>query len=488
MADAQVKYKPQGKVLENYLASDKFVQCIRGPLGSGKTTASAFKVFKLICTQTANKQGERKSRWAVIRNTYPDLTNTTIRDWRAVVPDGAGHMTMGHPPEMKLDFDLPDGTRVIAEVIFVALDKPDDIRKLRGMQLTGAWVNEGKEVPKAIIDMLTGRVDRYPKPGFSNWVGIIMDTNAWDSDHYLETWAQAVREGNPDFAHYAFFVQPGAVLKVNGRWEVNPEAENLAVLKPDYYARQIAGKREDWIKVNLANEIGYAFDGKPVHPDYSDSYHCAEAVLSPTEGRLCRVGMDFGLTPAAAFLQRQADGTWIQFDEIAEDDGSAEDLARLLSAKIADWEARIPGLSWSFRGDPAGDERQQTDNNTVFNVLRMNGIPALPASTNDVTVRRDALDRVLTRTVAGKPGFRMSPTCKVSRKGLAGAFCYKRVQIAAGEERYRDVPDKNMFSHICEAIEYGLMDGGEHSVRDARKGPQLQRPVMQNNQWDPFKV
>jgi hypothetical protein len=69
----------------------------------------------------------------------------------------------------------------------------------------------------------------------------------------------------------------------------------------------------------------------------------------------------------------------------------------------------------------------------------------------------------------------VSPNCHVFRKGMAGGFCYKRVQIASGEERYRDVPDKNKYSHIVEAAEYALMDGGEHAVRNP---PPQARPVM----------
>lgn len=484
--DAVVKWKPQGKVLERFVASRKFVKIIRGPLGSGKTTGTAFNVFQLICQQKANKMRERKSRVAVIRNTYPDLTNTTIRDWKAIVPDGAGVMTMGHPPEMKLDFDLPDGTRVLAEVIFVALDKPDDVKKLRGMQLTFAWVNEFKEVPKAIIDMLTGRVDRYPKPGYSNYVGVLGDSNAWDQDHYLEAWQEAINKG--EMTDYEIFVQPPGVIKVNGKWEVNPGAENLSVLKPDYYQRQIAGKKEDWIKVNLGNEIGYAYDGKPVHGDYSDSYHCSPVVLTPVSGRVVRVGLDFGLTPAALFLQRQADGQWWAFDEIVCEDSSAEELATMLKAKVADWDAQVPGLSWMYRGDPAGDERVGTNKETAFIVLRANGVPAFPATSNDPTMRREAMDRPLTRTISGKPGMLVSPVCKMFRKGMAGAFCYKRVAIAGETERYRDVPDKNIYSHVCEAGEYALMDGGEHAVINARKGPAMQAAIHTQNNWDPYAM
>lgn len=485
MSEAQIRFKPPGPVAAAFLASKKPFRVIRGPLGSGKTTATAYQVFKYICNQTASKAGVRTSRWAVVRNTYPDLTNTTIRDWRAIVPDGAGTMTMGHPPEMKLDFDLPDGTTVKSEVIFVALDKPDDVRKLRGMQLTGAWINEAKEVPKAIFDMLTGRIDRYPKPGYSSWVGILADTNAWDQDHYFEQWAESVRAG--DMPDYEFFVQPGAVRKIDGTWTVNPNAENIGILKPDYYQRQIAGKKEDWIKVNLANEIGYSYDGKPVHGDYSDSFHTSPTILTPRAG-LVRVGIDWGLTPAAAFAQRQEDGQWWVFDEIVTDDASTEELAVLIKNRIADWDAQVPGLSWMFRGDPAGESRGQGDKRTNFDIMRVNGIAAFPASTNDPVIRRDALDRTLTRLVGGRPGILFSPVCKTLRKGLAGAFCYRRVQIGS-DERYRDVPDKTIYSHVCEALEYGLMDGGEHAVINApKRAAPLQRTVVRKPTWDPLDV
>jgi hypothetical protein len=34
------------------------------------------------------------------------------------------------------------------------------------------------------------------------------------------------------------------------------------------------------------------------------------------------------------------------------------------------------------------------------------------------------------------------------------------VQVT-GDIRYRDVPDKNKFSHVCEALEYDVVSAGE---------------------------
>lgn len=508
MPVAKIRYRPQGRVLCEFGQSRKNVQVIRGPLGSGKTKAVVFKLIKLLCEQRPDENGVRKSRVAAIRNTYPDLQTTTIREFKECVSTAMGQLKNGHPPMFAFDFDLPDGTRVEAEVDFLALDRPEDVRKLRGTQYTFAWLNEVKELPKAVPTMVLGRIDRYPTPGFSSFVGWIGDTNAWDEDHWLAVWEQDWLEGKME--DYEFFTQPGAVLRCeadhpdaaqsqNGTyWRVNPEAENLIVLRKDYYHRQIAGNKDDWIRVNLANEIGLAIDGKPVHPDYQESVHRADKVLQPLLGIPIYVGLDFGLTPAAAFVQRTPIGRWHVLDEIVFEDGDAVKLAEALKIKCAEIRGEIgvnkndtESLKFIFRGDPSGDNRAGTDSETAFQVLRNNGIPALPCSTNDPTVRRGALDRPLTRMVNGGPGILISPKCKHIRKGLAGAFQYKRIKVS-GDEKYKDVPDKNFWSHVCEGLEYALLDAGEHSVTNspaAQKFPN--RPIQPGTTgsgfgWSPF--
>ncbi len=39
----------------------------------------------------------------------------------------------------------------------------------------------------------------------------------------------------------------------------------------------------------------------------------------------------------------------------------------------------------------------------------------------------------------------------------------KRVQVG-GDERYHDVPNKNRYSHPCEAVQYVMLGGGEGRV------------------------
>jgi hypothetical protein len=71
---------------------------------------------------------------------------------------------------------------------------------------------------------------------------------------------------------------------------------------------------------------------------------------------------------------------------------------------------------------------------------------------------------------------------------LAGGYHYARVKLLTDDSRYRDVPVKDMFSHVAEAAEYGLMDAGEHSIVNAgpSERPAPQRAVMPRASWSPF--
>ena len=67
------------------------------------------------------------------------------------------------------------------------------------------------------------------------------------------------------------------------------------------------------------------------------------------------------------------------------------------------------------------------------------------------------------------------------RKGMAGAYRYRRVALA-GEARYTDAPDKNRFSHVCEAAQYLMLGAGEG--RALVRGPTNRRaPASAEGAW-----
>ena len=176
------KYRPDGEVVKAFMKDDTFFRGIRGPVGSGKSVSCCVEIFRRALAQKPNKQGIRRSRWAIIRNTNPQLKTTTIKTWLDWFPEEQwGKFTWSVPYThmiKKGDLEL--------EVLFLALDRPEDVKKLLSLELTGIWVNEAREIPKSIIDACTMRVGRFPsmRDGGATWTGVICDTNAPEEDHW----------------------------------------------------------------------------------------------------------------------------------------------------------------------------------------------------------------------------------------------------------------------------------------------------------------
>jgi hypothetical protein len=288
---------------------------------------------------------------------------------------------------------------------------------------------------------------------------MIGDTNAPDEDHwYFELAEHAKPEG------WTFHKQPGGVFSIgNDKFEPNLEAENIHNLPEKYYIAGMQGKSIDWIKVNLANEYGFVSDGKAVYPEYVDSVHCLDEVYTPDPAFPIILGIDFGRTPACAFIQfLPALGRYVGFDEFLSDDSSAVTFAPELKMYI---DRTYKGYEFATGGgDPSGGYGNQSTDETPFSILGANGLGfVIPTDTNDPLIRRASIINPMKRLcMDGKPGFMISPKCKRWRKGLQGGFSYKRIQVS-GEERYKDEPDKNKYSHICEGGEYGLQIAGEGS-------------------------
>ncbi len=103
-------------------------------------------------------------------------------------------------------------------------------------------------------------------------------------------------------------------------------------------------------------------------------------------------------------------------------------------------------------GDPAGMARDAIYEVTAFDFLRTLGLKAQPTPSNDFKVRRESAAAPMQRLINGKPGLMVDSKCKLLRKSLAGGYHFKRVAVGAGQERFRDAPNKNEHSHIGDKL------------------------------------
>jgi len=269
-----------------------------------------------------------------------------------------------------------------------------------------------------------------------------------------------------------FFLQPPAVVEVRGDggrvvgYEPNPVAENLKNLRPGYYKDALAGRTDQEVRTELLNKPGQIRVGKPVWPAFREEVHKASIDLEPIPGHPVLVGQDFGRTPASVFAQ-VIGGQWRIVDEFWADNMGASAYADAIKPFMA---TRFPGFQFVIYGDPAGEQLSQADENSPMLMFRAKGLRVIPAPTNDPTIRVNAVDQLMRRMGDGVPAFLVSPRCRLLLAALGGGYQFRRMQVAG--EQYSEMPDKNRYSHIADALQYAVVGGGEGKALLTSVGPQ----------------
>lgn len=471
-------------------ASDKVCRGFMGPVGNGKSVACINEILRLCIDQHPNNEGIRKSRWAIIRNTTPELRTTTLNTWKQWIPEVICPITLHPLIQGKIDQPLQDGTRLDVEVIFLALDNPQDVRKLLSLEVSGVFINEAREISFAVVKAARERIGRYPSriDGYDNVdnpckrKALLMDTNPPSDDHWWYWLAEMGHlEGiDPEQKEFAisetrrifeFFRGPSPLIKQSdGSYTPNPKAENIKNLPGgyQYYLDMIAGNTADHINVMVLGNYGTIVEGKPVYPQYNDQIHCAD--IKPIRDLPIALGWDFGLTPTCVIGQLTSTGQLRILCELIGKSMGVRQFARdhvkpFLSANFKGYE-----LAFSV-GDPAGNNRGEGEGRSAIAILNDDysqlegteyelltplnlGFVTQPAPTNDITQRLEAVKSFLIKMVdAGRPGYLVNKSCKYIRQGKQGKYQYKRLQVS-GSDRYHDKPDKNDYSHPADAEQY----------------------------------
>jgi len=270
-----------------------FVRVIMGPYGSGKTTWSLTEIVFRACAMPVWHSGRRRSRWGIVRNTSGELFSTTLASWIAWF-DGLGDIRKRQKPILTYEHSFNDGHGIVElELLFIALDRPEDVRKIKSLELTGCYINELSEVPQAAMQHMKGRVNRYPSKAFCKepyWAGIIADTNPPEDDH----WIFKDFEQNTYDNHKLFKQPPGLIKNEYDKWVRNPSADNVNNLPNNYYEMLAEGQSSEFIKVFCLGEYGSVGFGKRVYPEFNPDFHAMD-VLSAIQGEPLLLGWDFGL-------------------------------------------------------------------------------------------------------------------------------------------------------------------------------------------------
>lgn len=430
-----------------FLVSDKFINLIVGPVGSTKTTAGLIKIIYEAKRVAPCKDGIRRSRVAVIRNTRQMLFDTTIPDFEKWF----GEYGVLLKQEGKFLIKVDD---VECEVLFRGLDDANDARRLLSLQLTFGVMDEFREINQDIFNALTGRLGRYPDKSM-NGVGCCDDSGK----QIHKVWGMT----NPpdrDTAWEAFLTEPpenaAVFMQPSG---LSPEADWVEFLPDGYYENLAEGKSEDWVDVYVHGKFGASLSGKPVFRAFNRDTHVAKTPLAPNKASTQPVIVGFdctGLNPAAVIGQLGFEGRLFVFDSMCATDMGVirfirEKLKPLLSNKYA-------GCKVVFVIDPAGMSRQADERN-VKDMLEAEGFAVKPARTNGIAARIAAVEQFLTRTVDGKAGMTIDPEAGDVIPALAGKYRFK----VNNKGETADTPEKSHpWGDVADALQYLCLhaDGG----------------------------
>lgn len=445
---AGINYTP-APTCKAFMRDDSFFRALMGPIGGGKSVTCVMEILRRCMEQPKSPNGFRESRWAIIRNTRPQLKDTTIKTWFQWITPGV----MGRWKESEMNFYL-EFNDVRAEILFRPLDSPEDVQRVLSLELTGAWINEAREIPLEILQAIQGRLRRYPRkedvPQY--WSGVIADTNPPEID---STWYKIfehlpqLEEEPESVVECASYIQPSGL---------SPEAENIEYLADGYYEKLAKGKTEEWVNVYIRGMYAKSQSGKPVYQkQFKYDRHVSKTPLKYNPFLPIIIGHDFGRTPAALFMQQQNDGRiFILREAVAFDVGLQTFNLRHTKPILNN---HFPSMPAVFVGDPAGVRQSDTDDNTCFKELkktfpRQAGFFVKAAFTNDPIVRINALGECLSQFPDGEPLVLVDPSCKWFIEGLRSKYRYAKKQ---GAESYHDKPEKNNWSHILEAGQYGFL-------------------------------
>lgn len=434
---------------------------VLGPVGSGKTSG----VYLTLLYQALEQpvfNGVRRSRCMVIRNTRAQLKDSVIKTMLAMTPaDGTNVVYKEAELSMTVRLVGEDGIPAEIHFMFRSLEDEKDTQRLLSVELTWAWISEFSEVDLKIAKAAVSRCGRYPSRamGGCTHYGLVAESNfpVMGSDWY--NWIEVEHP-----ATVRVFKQPSAL---------SADAENVENLPPGYYENLIDGADPRWMQSYLLCEYPDSLLGTTVFKAFDRSTHTGKGLRPIIVGAASPpivIGMDCGRNPAAVIGQVQGSGRLNVLAEVWASNCAMDTfLSKHLQPLIV---SRFGGLNFVVVLDPAGWAQGQATDISPAKVLQDRGFTVVPAQTNNIQPRLDAVDSLLMMNQGILIDAEHCPTlCNV----LARDYIFK----AKRDGRMEETPMKDHpVSDIADSLQYlCLYVVGGYNVAVARR----LRPRGQND-------
>ena len=484
-------FKPAGPVSRAFIAGQEMSRFIMGPVGGGKTVSCVFARVVAAMRMPPCKDGVIRDRFVVVRTSFRDAERTVLNSWKQWFPKTyAGSTWSGgndRPATHVLRWRVPNGLKVEAETIFLGIGDQSIEDILRGLEISGGWMNEADTLAANVLRYIEQRTGRYPKkedladPNAKRARTVLGDYNAPDMDNW--TYDQLVENPAP---HRKLYMQPSGL---------SPLAENLSRLEPDYYAKIVAAEPDWYVRRFVHNKYGYSREGLPVYRSFDQTRHIASAKLDPVEGLPLLIGMDAALHPAAILGQPMPNGQIRITDELVPGQGfGASRFAEMLLDLLDRRYAMCTDIrAWADPASQYGADREGGELAWIETMQEALHMPILiPANgSNELGLRLGAVEQELTHFIDGHtPRLLISPHCKILNRGFMSGYRFKKLSV--GSEKFSLQPEKNDYSHPHDGLQYLVLGyRGRQEVTGRNRRPnhgRSSRPMRKAQcSFDPHK-
>lgn len=449
--------------LKLFHESNAQVRGIVGPMGSGKTSAAAFEVCMFLPKHLWETYGVMKTRWAVVRNTFPELRSTTQRTYFEWFPQGVHHK---QEHRYTLNWEISTGPRrgeqLEIEILFLACDRPDDIKQFKSLEITGYHLDESIEIPEEVKLLLFSRTGRFPKKSPERYG--IETTNPPYTNH-------------PTYSNFPWQEPPPGPIPPReplenhaGFWQ--PPGENEENLRPGYYdeMRQMYRDYPDWIEMYIEGKPGVLIKGRLVYTNFQRAVHVSKDPLLWDGSQLYRGWDNTGNCPACVVIQVPKPH---QMQILREFTTEREAIVDFTDRVIESCNSAFPGADYVEWADPAGANQYPNKAGGFTSSAELMetacGVKVHPSEQN-LIARIDSVQRLVNR----RDGILIDPSCYEIANGFLGGYVYPR--IAGTTDQYGVKPAQNRWAHIHSALQYVTVRVFTH-IEDDGKVPDYLPPA-----------
>lgn len=223
----------------------------------------------------------------------------------------------------------------------------------------------------------------------------------------------------------------------------------------------------DWLREYEL--IWEALDGRPVYADeWGAEFHSSRTPLGWNPAFVVCRGWDFGLYPACVFTQLFPHSRLMVLREAVGIDIDTERFAYEVNRLSSEW---FPNATFVEFVDPSGKGRAGTDGRSYTNILSKRPLRAkrIVRGAISIVARRTAVVDFLKDNVKGSPCLLVDPSCEYLLKGFNGGYMY-----AFNNGTLKVTPEKNIFSHIHDALQYVC---SKVLSTDLRQQPATSKPL-----------